>query len=112
MKHQISNITEQTHFRSRILKEETSIKINSILRKIVTTKEGTANFANIDGYQVGGKTGTAQLIIDGVYDNQRHLASFVGYFPADNPKYACIVIINDPQENGSYGGDVAAPSRT
>jgi cell division protein FtsI (penicillin-binding protein 3) len=37
------------------------------------------------------------------------LASFVGYFPADNPKYACIVMINDPQENGSYGGDVAAP---
>ena len=44
-----------------------------------------------------------------MYDNQRHLASFVGYFPADNPKYACIVMINDPQENGSYGGDVAAP---
>jgi cell division protein FtsI (penicillin-binding protein 3) len=70
---------------------------------------GTAQDIKSKQYKIAGKTGTAQLIIDGSHNNQRHLASFVGYFPADKPKYACIVMINDPQENGSYGGDVAAP---
>ena len=82
-------------------------KVKQILEGVV--EDGTAKSIKSKQYKIAGKTGTAQLIIDGVYDNQRHLASFVGYFPADNPKYACIVMINDPQENGSYGGDVAAP---
>ena len=82
-------------------------KVKQMLEGVV--ENGTAKSIKSMQYKIAGKTGTAQLIIDGVYDNQRHLASFVGYFPADNPKYACIVMINDPQENGSYGGDVAAP---
>ena len=72
-------------------------------------EKGTARNINTNQYKIAGKTGTAQLIIVGTYNKQRHLASFVGYFPANRPKYACIVMINDPQENGSYGGDVAAP---
>ena len=82
-------------------------KVKQMLKGVV--ENGTAKSIKSEQYKIAGKTGTAQLIIDGAYDNQRHLASFVGYFPADNPKYACIVMINDPQENGSYGGDVAAP---
>ena len=82
-------------------------KVKQMLEGVV--EYGTAKNIKSKQYKIAGKTGTAQLIIDGVYDNQRHLASFVGYFPAVNPKYACIVMINDPQENGSYGGDVAAP---
>ena len=82
-------------------------KVKQMLEGVV--EDGTAKNIKSKQYKIAGKTGTAQLIIDGVYDNQRHLASFVGYFPANYPKYACIVMINDPQENGSYGGDVAAP---
>tara|TARA_B100001059_G_scaffold55117_6_gene49862 strand:- start:4105 stop:6189 length:2085 start_codon:yes stop_codon:yes gene_type:complete len=82
-------------------------KVKKILEGVV--EDGTARSIKSKQYKIAGKTGTAQLIVDGSYNNQRHLASFVGYFPADNPKYACIVMINDPQENGSYGGDVAAP---
>ena len=82
-------------------------KVKKMLEGVV--EDGTARSIQSKQYKIAGKTGTAQLLIDGSYNNQRHLASFVGYFPADNPKYACIVMINDPQENGSYGGDVAAP---
>ncbi len=82
-------------------------KVKKILEGVV--EDGTARSIKSKQYKIAGKTGTAQLIVDGSYNKQRHLASFVGYFPADNPKYACIVMINDPQENGSYGGDVAAP---
>jgi cell division protein FtsI (penicillin-binding protein 3) len=72
-------------------------------------EEGTARNIRTNKYKIAGKTGTAQLLIDGAYSNQRHQASFVGYFPADQPKYACIVVIKDPKQNGSYGGDVAGP---
>jgi len=86
----------------------TSIKkVKKMLENVV--EEGTAKNIRTKQYKIAGKTGTTQLIIDGKYTNERHLASFVGYFPADNPKYACIAMINDPLQNGSYGGDVAAP---
>ncbi len=86
----------------------TSIKkVKKMLENVV--EEGTARNIRTKQYKIAGKTGTTQLIIDGKYTNERHLASFVGYFPADKPKYACITMINDPLENGSYGGDVAAP---
>ena len=71
-------------------------KVKQMLEGVV--ENGTAKSIKSKQYKIAGKTGTAQLIIDGVYDNQRHLASFVGYFPADNPKYACIVMINDPKK--------------
>ncbi len=89
------------NFRSRILKEETSIKINSILRKIVTTKEGTANFANIDGYQVGGKTGTAQKSINGKYSKNK-INTFAAVFPISKPKYVLIVLLDEPKPNKEY----------
>jgi cell division protein FtsI (penicillin-binding protein 3) len=86
----------------------TSIKkVKKMLENVV--EEGTARNIKTRQYKIAGKTGTTQLIIDGKYIKERNLASFVGYFPADKPKYACITMINDPLENGSYGGDVAAP---
>ena len=56
------------------------MNINSILRKIVSTKEGTANLANVEGYSVGGKTGTAQKIENGIYTKKK-INTFVSIFP-------------------------------
>lgn len=71
---------------------------------------GTAEeiFKKVD-YKVGGKTGTARIHEDGRYHEHRFRASFVGYFPAEKPKYSCIVVISDPKSGQYYGSTVAAP---
>jgi len=85
----------------RILNEEVSKKINPILRKIVSTKEGTANFANIDGYEVGGKTGTAQKSFNGVYSKNK-INTFVAVFPSSKPKYILLVLLDEPKPSKDY----------
>lgn len=60
-------------------------------------------------YRVAGKTGTAWLNEKGGYQAGRFRASFVGYFPAEAPKYSCIVVIHDPKHGGYYGSTIAAP---
>ena len=85
----------------RILKEGVSEKMNIILRKIVSTKEGTANFANIVGYQVGGKTGTAQKSINGIYTKNK-INTFASIFPTTKPKYVLIVLLDEPKINKEY----------
>ena len=67
--------------KKRIIKAGISEKINSILRKIVTTKEGTAGLVNIEGYEVGGKTGTAEKSIAGGYTRKAKVNTFAGIFP-------------------------------
>ncbi len=86
---------------NKILNEGVSEKINLILRKIVSTKEGTANFANIDGYEVGGKTGTAQKSINGVYTKNK-INTFVAIFPTSKPKYVLVVLLDEPKINNNY----------
>ena len=87
--------------KEKILKNEVSKKINPILRKIVTTKEGTASLANIDGYGVGGKTGTAQKIGVGGYSNKK-INTFASVFPTANPKFALVVMLDEPKTNSEY----------
>jgi len=87
--------------RKRLLKKGISEKINPILRKIVSTKEGTAEFANVSGYEVGGKTGTAQKSINGVYSKNK-VNTFVAIFPTSKPKYVLIVLLDDPKPNKEY----------
>ncbi|HVV17487.1 MAG TPA: penicillin-binding transpeptidase domain-containing protein [Polyangia bacterium] len=74
----------------------------------VTDPGGTARLAAIDGYPVAGKTGTAQKVANGHYDATKWVASFVGAVPADDPRLAIIVILDEPQ-GGHLGGAVAAP---
>ena len=85
----------------RILNKEVSKKINPILRKIVSTKEGTANFANIDGFEVGGKTGTAQKSFDGIYSKNK-INTFVAVFPTSKPKYILLVLLDEPKPSKDY----------
>jgi cell division protein FtsI/penicillin-binding protein 2 len=75
--------------------------------KTVPTIEGTAVHAHLDHYTVAGKTGTAQKVENGKYV-QKFFASFIGFFPADNPEL-CISVVMDEPKDGHYGGDVAAP---
>ena len=103
--------------KKKILNNDVSKKINPILRKIVTTKEGTASLANVEGYEVGGKTGTAQVkkitkrdreldlkTFEIPYEERDH-AFYVAYGPYKNPRYAVSVIV----EHGGNGSTTAAP---
>ena len=87
--------------KNRIIKEGISEKLNLILRKIVTNKEGTAELANIDGYEVGGKTGTAQKTTLGGYSNLK-VNTFASIFPTSKPKYTLIVLLDEPKTNSEY----------
>tara|TARA_B100000886_G_scaffold228077_1_gene159043 strand:- start:453 stop:2138 length:1686 start_codon:yes stop_codon:yes gene_type:complete len=87
--------------RKRILNEEVSKKILPILRKIVSTKEGTASLANVTGYEIGGKTGTAQKSIKGGYSKNR-INSFVSIFPTSSPKFVLAVMLDEPKTNENY----------
>tara|TARA_X000001036_G_scaffold435289_1_gene476254 strand:+ start:237 stop:1922 length:1686 start_codon:yes stop_codon:yes gene_type:complete len=85
----------------KILNNDVSKKINPILRKIVTTKEGTASQANVEGYEVGGKTGTAQKSSVGGYSNKK-INTFASFFPSSNPKYVLVVMLDEPKTNSEY----------
>ncbi len=76
-----------------IISKTTSDQINKILRKVVTDKEGTGSFADIFGYDVGGKTGTAKSYING----NKNINTFISIFPAEQPKYVLLVILDDPR---------------
>jgi cell division protein FtsI (penicillin-binding protein 3) len=85
----------------KILNNDVSKKINPILRKIVNTKEGTASLANIEGYEVGGKTGTAQTSMVGGYSNNK-INTFASVFPSSDPKYVLVVMLDEPKTNSEY----------
>ena len=76
-----------------IISKKTSDQINRILRKVVTDKEGTGSFADIFGYNVGGKTGTAKSYTNG----NKNINTFISVFPTDQPKYVLLVILDDPK---------------
>lgn len=87
----------------RLIKE-----LTQMLKLVVDS--GTARLAGNPYFSVAGKTGTAQLAQQSQGYTRRYLASFVGFFPADEPLYTCLVMVWEPQENGYYGGVVAAPA--
>ena len=70
---------------------------------------GTASGAAIPGYQMAGKTGTANIAVDGHYSDSEYVASFVGMVPADHPQLLALVVVDQPK-GSIYGGSVAAPA--
>jgi len=86
----------------RILNENVSKEILPILRKIVTTKEGTASLANVDGYEIGGKTGTAEKSTIGGYSKNKKINTFVSVFPTSNPKFVLALMLDEPKGNKDY----------
>jgi cell division protein FtsI (penicillin-binding protein 3) len=90
----------------RIISQKTSETLRSILLGVV--ENGTAKAAKVQDVLVGGKTGTSQQLVANKYSKQNYNSSFVGFFPADNPKVICLILVNSPQK-GRFGGSVAAP---
>ena len=78
--------------REQIVSNKTSNAINLMLRKVVSLNEGTANFADVEGYEIGGKTGTALK-----YNSKAKLNTFVSLFPASKPKYVLLVMLDEPK---------------
>ncbi|MFC5712244.1 stage V sporulation protein D [Thalassorhabdus alkalitolerans] len=91
----------------QIISEETSKEVREALEHVVA--QGTGKGAFVDGYRVGGKTGTAQKAKDGRYLENNHIVSFIGLAPADDPEIVVYVAIDNPKDTLQFGGIVAAP---
>ncbi|MFN4984955.1 MAG: penicillin-binding transpeptidase domain-containing protein [Ignavibacteria bacterium] len=90
----------------QVIREETAQQLKEMLVAVV--EKGTATQATIPGVRIAGKTGTAQQLTNGEYDRKNYTASFVGYYPADKPRVAMIVMLDRPTAS-IYGGQTAAP---
>jgi len=92
----------------RVISEKTARTLRRFLIGVV--ERGTGREARLEGIQVAGKTGTARKYLpeEGRYSEEKYIASFVGFLPADNPQLVCTVVIDEPRK-GYYGGEVAAP---
>lgn len=103
-----SVIKENTPTKVRtVISEETSKEVRRALESVVTN--GSGRSAYIEGYRVGGKTGTAQKVENGQYLVGNYILSFIGFLPADDPQIVVYVAINNPKRVVQYGGVVAAP---
>lgn len=91
----------------RTISESTSAQVREILESVVS--EGSGKNASIPGYRVGGKTGTAQKYEDGQIAEGKLIASFVGFAPADDPEYVCLILVDEPKVGTIFGSTVAAP---
>jgi cell division protein FtsI (penicillin-binding protein 3) len=102
-------IAYQPEISRRAISAETARQMGEILKK-VTEGEGTGVKASVSGYEVAGKTGTAQKVDPntGGYSSSQFVSSFVGYLPADRPEIAILVVVDSPK-GAAWGGSVAAP---
>lgn len=103
---QVKEVYETVVLNEKICSDETLSKIQLMLEGVV--ERGTANNIKNDHYSIAGKTGTSQILENGLY-TRKYITSFAGYFPADNPKYSAIVLIKNPKGSKQYGSNVAAP---
>ncbi len=103
-----SVIKENTKVKVRqVISDETSREVRRALESVVTN--GSGKNAYIEGYRVGGKTGTAQKVENGAYLVGNYILSFIGFLPADDPQIVVYVAINNPKRVVQYGGVVSAP---
>ncbi|OGM22521.1 hypothetical protein A2961_02785 [Candidatus Woesebacteria bacterium RIFCSPLOWO2_01_FULL_39_21] len=90
----------------RVISESTARKIKNMMVEAV--KKGEANWTNLKGFKVAGKTGTAQIPVSGHYDTEKTVASFVGFAPSDNPKFVMLITLKEPQSS-QWASETAAP---
>ena len=102
-------VVNQAHVVRRVVSEKTARLLTSILKGVVSDG-GTGVMASVEGFEVAGKTGTAQKpdLVHGGYAANKRIASFIGFVPADDPRLVLLVLVDEPEVN-VYGGVVAAP---
>ncbi|WP_248724949.1 penicillin-binding protein [Seonamhaeicola sp. ML3] len=96
----------------QVCSKETVSKLQKLLKNVVDKKHGTGHRLYSENFSMAGKTGTAQTEywMQDWAENKRYVSSFTGYFPAENPKYSCVVVIHKPDTSvGYYGADVSGP---
>ncbi len=89
------SVAEARQVAKQVLKPETSVKMRYLMR--LNAEKGTATFANVNGYYVGGKTGTAEKVINGRYSKHRLMTDFMAILPADKPQYLLLIMLDEPQ---------------
>ncbi len=103
----VGNEPVAAHPSRRVLPSDIARTMRNMFGAVVADDRGTGKKAKIEGYDVAGKTGTANIAENGVYVKGRYNASFVGFVPANNPRLVTLVVVNDVS---AYGGDAAAPA--
>ncbi|WP_101843796.1 stage V sporulation protein D [Halobacillus sp. Marseille-P3879] len=99
---------KEPNMMKQVISEETSKEVRESLESVVA--KGTGRSAYVEGYRVGGKTGTAQKVgEDGKYMSDNHIVSFIGFAPADDPELVVYLAIDNPKGTVQFGGVVAAP---
>jgi cell division protein FtsI (penicillin-binding protein 3) len=91
----------------RVVSEESAALLGSFLEGVV--ERGTATEAKFPGVRIAGKTGTSKRLVNGKYTDSEYTASFVGYFPAEDPRVVCLVMLDKPSGISYYGGTTSAP---
>jgi cell division protein FtsI (penicillin-binding protein 3) len=91
----------------RTISRDTAVTLTGIMEQ--TVERGTATYAQVQGYTIAGKTGTASKLVNGRYSTSDYFASFVGFLPSRNPVAAIIVVIDSPHARGYFGGPIAGP---
>ena len=100
-------VENQKQLVRRVISEDTSRKVRDALEGVVT--DGGGKNAYIDGYRIGGKTGTAQRAINGTYAGNGYILSFIGIAPIDDPEIVLYLAMDNPKNCVQYGGTTAAP---
>ena len=93
---------------TRVISEETAARLRRMLEGVLAPG-GTASEVSVPGYELAGKTGTAEKAVDGGYSESDFVASFVGFAPVDNPGLLAVIVVDEPR-GSYYGGEVAAPA--
>ena len=106
-KDDLSIYSEKPTVIRKIADKKVMDQLSQLLVKVVET--GTGIEADIPGWQVAGKTGTAQKFIDGVYSHTKFVSNFVGYLPANTPQLLCVITLDEPKLGYHWGGTGAAP---
>lgn len=102
----IKKYTNEAAIKNTTISQNTSNVLNDMLKKVVNKQE---EFSFVPGYDVGGKTGTAQKYENGAIAQGKYISSFIGTYPASNPKYVMLILVDEPGAGAYYGSVVASP---